>query len=144
MKKRLIALVLALTMLADSPGMLYASQLEPSTEYSSREEETDSGVTMKEITSDVQPAAETGDMTEPQESQDFVFDNGTITGYTGTSSEIVIPEEIDGIPVTGKPWKRSSMPWNMRFFGRNQGKAVRSATAIKKCWMDWSEDEKSS
>lgn len=100
MKKRLIALVLALTMLADSPGMLYASQLEPSTEYSSREEETDSGVTMKEITSDVQPAAETGDMTEPQESQDFVFDNGTITGYTGTSSEIVIPEEIDGIPVT--------------------------------------------
>ena len=36
-----------------------------------------------------------------QSESDFIFDgNGTITGYTGRSTAIVIPERINGVLVT--------------------------------------------
>jgi hypothetical protein len=35
-----------------------------------------------------------------QTEADFEFRNGTITGYKGTSKDVVIPAEINGIPVT--------------------------------------------
>ena len=39
----------------------------------------------------------TSEYTPPEE---YVFANGVITGYTGTDTEISIPDEINGIPVT--------------------------------------------
>lgn len=96
MKKRVIALLLALAITVDSPGVIYASELVSSPETASSEVED----VPEKTEVDENQSAEEEPVPAAEESQEFVFDNGTITGYTGTSSEIVIPEEIDGIPVT--------------------------------------------
>ena len=37
---------------------------------------------------------------EASPADDFVFDSGTITGYTGEGGDVEIPSTIDGVPVT--------------------------------------------
>ncbi|MCQ4672836.1 leucine-rich repeat protein [Lactonifactor longoviformis] len=85
MRKRIIALLLAAAMAVSGPETAYALQ-----------ENAISGIDSQEL-SETQ-AEEV--LEEEAGTQAFAFDNGTITGYLGEDSDVVIPEEIDGVLVT--------------------------------------------